>query len=130
MSDTIVLDPQKVEAIFIDCLFRDGEDTSTHVKIEGISMTVGFNPERLEAHRDEVASLLAELPDVFREGSGGGMSFLNACEDRHGNLWTGLHQRMDQLFMLGIALGMAYYLLPRELWQAFPGGVPYVTVKV
>jgi hypothetical protein len=130
MSDTLVLDPQRVESIFMDCLFQEGEDTTNHVKAEGIMMTVGFHPERLESHRDEVKVMLAELGDEFREGAGGGMSFRNACMDRHGNQWTGMHQTMDQLFMLGIALGIAEYKPSRDMWAAFPGGVPYVTVSV
>lgn len=130
MSDTLVLDPQRVEEIFLDCLFRDGEDTSTHVKAEGIMATIGFNPERLEGHRQEIEAMLAELPDDFRESGGGGMSFLNACMDRHGNQWTGLHQTMDQLFTLGIGLDKASFLLPREMWGALPGGMPYLVVKI
>ncbi|MCB9823315.1 hypothetical protein H6800_03520 [Candidatus Nomurabacteria bacterium] len=130
MGDTLVLDPQRVEEIFLDCLFQDGEDTSSYVKAEGIMATVGFHPARLESHREEIEAMLAELPDAFFESRGGGMSFLNACLDRHGNQWTGLQQTMDQLFTLGIAIDKASFLLPREMWNAFPGGMPYVVVKI
>jgi hypothetical protein len=130
MSETLVLDPQRVVEIFTDCLFGNGEETSPQVLAEGIMMTVGFQPTRLESHRVEIETMLAELGDEFRVSGGGGMSFLQACVDRHGNQWTGMHQTMDQLFMLGIALGKATYLLPRDLWSSFPGGVPYVQVKI
>lgn len=73
--------------------------------------------------------MLDKLPEQFHEATGGGWSFLNACNDRHGNQWTGLHQRMEQLFQLGIALGRVSYCLPREFWSAMPGGVPYIVVK-
>ncbi len=94
MSGTMVLNPEWVNAVFMDCLFRDGEDTSRHVKAEGIVGDVGFHPERLESHKAEIVAMLDELPDQFKESSGGGWSFLNACMDRHGNQWTGLHQTM------------------------------------
>lgn len=92
---TIVLDPERVEAIFLDCLFKDGEDTSNHIVAEGISRTVGLNPERVEGHKAEIEALLDELPDQFKATGGGGDSFLNACQDKHGNQWTGFHQRME-----------------------------------
>lgn len=129
MSETTtVLDPKKVNSIFIDCLFVEGEDTSNHVKAEGITSNVGFHPDRLESRKAEIVAMLDELPDEFKESGGGGMSFLNACNDKHGNQWTGLHQRMEQLFQLGIGVGKVKNLMPREMWDALPGGMPYYTV--
>ena len=130
MNDISVLTPDHVESVFIDCLFKEGEDTSTQIVAEGIVSSAGFNPERIEAHRQEILDMLAELPDEFKVNSGGGMSFLNACLDRHGNQWTGMHRTMEHLFQLGIATGKATYLLPRELWSALPGGMPYISVDV
>ncbi len=128
MSTQTVLDPERVNAIFIDCLFRDGEDTSNHIKAEGIVSNVGFHPERLQSHRAEIEAMLDELPDKFKKSGGGGWSFLNACNDKHGNLWTGLHLRMEQLFLLGIGIGKVQYQMPREMWSVLPGGMPYVVV--
>lgn len=125
---TTVLDPEKVNAIFMDCLFKKGEDTSKHVKAEGIVRNVGFHPERLESHKAEIEAMLDELPDEFKETGGGGMSFLNACNDKHGNQWTGLHQRMEQLFQLGVGVGKVKSLMPREMWGVLPGGMPYYVV--
>lgn len=125
---TTVLNPEKVNAIFVDCLFKGGEDTNRHVKAEDIVRNVGFHPERLESHKAEIAAMLDELPDEFKESGGGGMSFLNACNDKHGNQWTGLHQRMEQLFQLGIGVGKVKSLMPREMWGALPGGMPYYVV--
>ena len=132
MSDTVVLDAQRVDEIFRDCLFQDGEDTTGYVAAEVIVNTFGFHPERLQGHREEVAALLDELPDEFKSserGGGGGWSFLNACNDRHGNQWTGLHQNMEQLFVLGIALDLVDYVLPRMMWGALLGGMPYLVIK-
>ena len=57
------------------------------------------------------------------------MSFLDACMDKHGNQWTDFHQTMEQLVQLGIAIGEVEYCLPRDLWSALPGGVPFLVVK-
>jgi hypothetical protein len=134
--DTI--DPEAVEKVFLDCLFRDDEvvngvPTTEPVVVEGITSMFGFHPERLQSHRDEVAGWLLLLPVEFQstaQGGGGGWSFLNACDDVNGNQWTGLHQRMEQLFTLGIALGLAKWQLPRKVWSVLPGGMPYVVVDI
>jgi len=123
------IDPKKVEEIFFDCLFKDREDTSKHVPVEGIVSNFGFHPERLKSHIEEIVALLNELPDAFKESSGGGWSFLKACNDRHGNQWTGFHQRMEQLFSLGLGIGKVVCLLPRDLWSALPGGMPYYMIR-
>ena len=123
-----MIDPERVNAIFMDCLFKDGEDTSNHVKAEGITKNVGFHPDRLESHKAEIEAMLDELPEQFKESVGGGWSFLNACNDKHGNQWTGFHQRMEQLFQLGIGIGKVKCQLPREIWSVLPGGVPYYSI--
>ena len=128
-TDTEVLTAQHVEAVFMDCLLKDGEDTSDHIVAEGIVRTVGFHPDRIEEHRQEIHDMLAELPDEFKTSGGGGYSFLNACMDKHGNQWTGLHLTQEQLVQLGIAIGEVEYCLPRDMWVAFPGGMPYFIVK-
>ena len=125
----IALTSEKVESIFIDCLFKDYEDKTTFVKAEGIMMTCGFHPDRLQGHKEEIAGLLAELPDDYKVIGGGGMSFLNACYDKHGNQWTSFHRTMDQLFMLGMAIGKVSCLLPREMWDALPGSMPYYSIS-
>lgn len=126
--DQNALTAEKVVAVFNDCMFKDGEDTTNHVNAEGITCTVGFNPQRLESHRKDIEAMLAGLPDDFKVSGGGGMSFLNACFDRNGNQWTGMHQTMEQLFQLGIAIGKVKPCLPREMWSALPGGMPYYYV--
>lgn len=122
------LDQGRVNEVFLNCLFKDGEDTSKHVKAEGITRNVGFHPDRLEASRVEILAMLDELPNEFKESVGGGYSFLEACNDKHGNQWTGLHLRMEQLFQLGIGIGKVKCLLPREMWAVLPGGMPYYVV--
>lgn len=73
--------------------------------------------------------MLAELPDDFKISRGGSYSFLNACLDKHGNQWTGLHRAQEELVRLGIAIGRVECCFPRETWAALPGGMPYFMVK-
>ncbi len=123
-----VLTEAAVETVFLACLFRDGEDTTNHVAAEGIVTNVGFNPERIEEYRPLIEAMLLELPDTFKRSCGGGWSFLEACNDRNGQQWAGLHQRMEQLVQLGVAIGKVQYLLPREAWSLLPGSMPYFVV--
>ena len=123
------LNSDKVTEVFLDCLFKDGEVTDHYVRAEGIMTNVGFNPESLESHKAEIEEMLAELPNEFQKSGGGGWSFLNACNDKNGNLWTGEHRVMEQLILLGIAIGKASFQLPREVWSALPGGMPYLVVE-
>ena len=127
--DNSVLNADRVNQIFCDCLYKDSEDTSGLVRAEGINCTVGFNPDRLETHKVEIEEMLGELPDGFKESIGGGWSFLMATHDKHGNQWTGFHRRMEQLFQLGIAIGKVKCLTPRELWSSLPCGMPYYAVS-
>jgi hypothetical protein len=122
------LTAENVNNIFIDCLFDEGEDTSNHVEAHGVHIRVGFHPEKLKANAPKIIELLNELPDSFKKGSGDGMSFLKICDDKNGNQWTGFHKQMDELVTLGLAIKKLSYLLPREMWEAFPGGVPYLII--
>lgn len=134
-TTTKTINAVRVMAILADCLFQSGEVTDDMVKVEGIVTTYGFHPEKLESHREEVKAMLDFLPPQFREDktilhAGGGWSFLNACNDKHDVQWTGEHRVMEALFALGIGLGYARWLLPRVMWSAFPGGMPYVAVNL
>lgn len=123
------LTAEHVENIFVDCLFKDNEmPVKEYVPAFGITFSAGFNPERVKGYKDEIARMLEQLPDEFQE-SGGGMSFLNACNDKHGNQWTGEHRRMEQLFMLGLAVGKVTCQIPRAMWSCLPGGMPYYVVN-
>lgn len=122
------LTAENVDFIFQDCLFRKDEDTTNAVKVEGISCKVGFHPDRLKSHKAEIAEMCDELPDNFKASSGGGWSFLNLCINKHNEQWTGSHQHMEQLTMLGLASGKIQLLAKRELWEKLPGGMPYVRI--
>lgn len=120
-----VLTAERVEELFRQCLAASPTEGTI---VQGVINTAAFQPEAIENHREEIGALLAELPDPFQENGGGGWSFLNACDDKHGNQWTGFHQTMEHLFMLGLASGQVTELLPRELWSALPEEMPYYMV--
>lgn len=128
------IDPEGVQAAFLDCLFTPEEvDGAAAVPIgavvvEGILGKFGFHPGRLEGHRPLIFGWLCALPVQFQKSGGGGWSFLQACMDRDGEQWTGFHQRMDQLFCLGMGLNLVVCQLPREMWSVLPGGMPYYMV--
>jgi hypothetical protein len=138
------IDVAAVNAAFMDCLFRkeelarqsDGNALhslhgykipDTAVRVRGVQMNVGFHPDRLRSHESEVRRWLMALPHQFRQSVGGGWSFLNACDDEDGNQWTGLHTNMEQLFTLGIGLGLVRELMP-GMRGALPGAMPYYVV--
>lgn len=128
------IEVEQLHSIIKDCLFKDeeivdGKPVIEPVKVKGITANFGFHPERLKAHTNEIAAMLRLLPKQFRKGEGDGWSFLNACVDINGNQWTGMHRDMEELIVLGIAIGKAGFCMPREMWAIMPGGVPYFWVE-
>jgi len=121
----------KINEVLFDCFFKpeelvDGTKMpSNGIMVEGVVNNFGFNPERIEKNKEKIRSFLNMMPSEFHKNSGGGWSFLNLCMDANGNQW-GEHSNMEALVALGIASNMAKYVLPKELWSALPGGVPYV----
>lgn len=118
-----------VHATFVSSFFKEGEATDTAVIVKGVKLHTGFDPVRLEANKQKIIDMLAQLPSEFQQSGGGGMSFLNACHNAEGQQWADLHENMDQLVCLGLAIGKVDFNLPRALWQGFPGGMPYFFVK-
>jgi len=125
---------ERVEKIFMDCLFKDeeikdGKAPSDAVLVEGLVSKFGFHPTRLASHQAEIEKELLEFDDDFYTGKGGGMTFLNFCNTKDGEQW-GEHRNMEQLITLGIAIKKVKYCLPRSMWNALPGGVPYVSIDL
>ena len=124
----------KVQAIVLDSLYNpeevpDGKAPDDAVIVDGVMGKMGFHPQRLESHRHEVEEILREMPANFHKDSGGGWSFLNLCMDKNGNQWAE-HMNMNELCVLAIGLKLGKWLLPRDLWSALPGGMPYVVFDV
>lgn len=117
----------KLSAETVSKLYR--ECSGAGGKVAGIVLEFDFDPAKIEAHKEQIRGMLEELPDEFRADRGGGWSFLNACQDRRGEQWTGFHMVMDELVCLGIAAGLADWLM-KDMAAALPGGLPYFVVKV
>lgn len=129
-----MIDSSQVLTIFLDCMFKeeelvDGNPVGDFVVGKGVMMDAGFNPVRLNQHKEEIIKILEELPDSFKKSGGGGMSFLNMCLDKEGKQW-GEHRDCDHLIMLGNAIKKVDFPLPREMWSQLPGSVPYVTIDL
>ena len=125
------LTSEHVHAIFMDCLFTPDEvkaELPEHIAVEGIMINIHFHPGHITQHEQEIFDMLKQLPEPFLQSKGGGWTFLAACNDRHEHLWTGEHAIMDELVCLGIACKLVRFNLPRDLWQALPGAMPYFVV--
>lgn len=121
------LTPQAVQALMKSCLLDKSTDADA-VAVEGLVNNYSFDKAAIAQHSEKIGELLDQLPLPFQAKKGGGWSFLNACHDRHNDLWTGEHRIMEQLFCLGIAAGRAKWLM-REMADILPGGMPYVVVQ-
>ena len=122
------LSAANVDMVFKDCLFESEELILDPIIVQAITTTFGLDKVKVKKHTDDITLMLSQLPDAFKSSGGGGMSFLNACENSDGEQWTGMHQVMEQLFALGLACEKVKLLMPREYWPALPGGMPYYVV--
>jgi hypothetical protein len=119
------LTSQNVKDLFQKVLFNDGEDTTNHVPVQGITVNVGLHPGRLEEIKPQVKELLEQLPQEFHKGHGGGTTFMSMPALADGSMW-GEQRDAQELLLMGLATGYLTYCLPREMWMVLPGGVPYV----
>lgn len=126
--DKMKLTAENVNTILIDCLYKNDEDTTNHVKASGVKLNIIFNPNKLKEHKQKIEDMLNQLPDQFHKNKGGGWSFLHACRTNKGVQW-GNHSNIDELLCLGIAIEKAEIQLPREMWKSFPGEMPYITIN-
>lgn len=93
--------------------------------IEGFVYSYLVDVEKLEKDRDIVRSWIAMLPTEFLAEGGGGWTALNLQQTGAGEQW-GEQIDGERLYVLAAALGIAKPVLPRAMWSAFPGGMPYV----
>ena len=121
---------QNVEDVFFKCLFKEGEDTSNAIIVKGVRMNIGFHPERLEESYYTITELLLQCHENFMENSKAkGYTFLAFCEDKNSEQWTSLHEVCDMLITMGIAIGKVEFIMPRDIWETLPGGMPYLQIK-
>lgn len=122
------LTAQNVREIFDFCSFKSDSNPELLWVIEGINLNARLHQNALSLKREEIESMLYELPDSLKKSIGGGMSFLNMCQNSKGEQWCDLHETMDQLVCLGKGIGKLRFLMPREMWDVLPGGMPYIVV--
>lgn len=123
-----MINPEKVDEIFRDCLFTKEEyiEGETEYKsAKGVMLNVGFNPKKLEKNKDTIISFINELHPTFLKG----WTFLNLCFDKNENLWTGSHSTMDELLTLGIAIDKMEIISPDWIIDRLPGQMPYIIIK-
>lgn len=123
------LTAQNVENVFKACLFKENENIENSTIVDGITTKCSFNSKHIEENKSNIENMLAQLPDEFKKQNGGGWSFLNLCNNNKGEQWTGFHFRMEQLICLGMAIKKVKYLMPREMWNMLPGGMPYLVIE-
>lgn len=125
------LTSQNVHDTIKACLFdkapADGPVPENAVLVHGVVLSFGFDPELLQKQKENIESMLQQLPETFLQTKGGGWSFLEAPRRRDGVQW-GEHRDVDELVCLGLAINKVKYCLPREVWSALPGGVPYFLI--
>ena len=124
---TATLTAERVASVFRDCLFGPCEDPIVHITVESITRgTCRFNRERTEAHRDEIRTMLKNLPASFQ---GRFDSFQQAMKDNTDTAWTSSPLIVEQLVCLGLATGMVRLDgTNRQAWRMMPGGLPLFSV--
>jgi hypothetical protein len=124
------LTSENVNNIFTDCLYNGGSDIGENeIMGNGVMQDFIFNRQKINRHTEDIAKMIDQLPDNFKKSVGGGWSFLNMALDKDGNQWCDLHQTMERLLSLGIAINKMGFAAPRYMWKVLPGGMPYVYVN-
>lgn len=97
--------------------------------VESGGEPIPLDKAKLESHQTEIARILLEQdPKFFKHSEAGGYTFLQLPFDGKGNHWCEQPTAL-KLCILGLGLGLVEYLLPREVWSALPGGVPYLAIE-
>lgn len=120
------LSPKKVQQIFRNCLFKEEELENNQplcdfTEAEGIKHNAFFHTGRLNSYKKEINEILDCIPNIDK-----GVYFTNLCFNKDGNLWTGDHNIIEQLIILGIGSETLSYPLKKDLWFLLPDGLPYV----
>lgn len=121
------LDSEDVMSLYRECLAS--KNSTETIEVEGIRTKSAFDTEKIIKAKPQIRMMLNELPAPFFESTGGGYSFLAACNDKNDRQWADLHSTMETLFTLGLACGYVTLLLPRDMWHVLPGGVPYYMIS-
>lgn len=127
IEENIELTQENVTRIYVECVGRK-ENCDTQ-PFDGVMHIHNYDMNKVNEHKDQIKSMLWQLPDTFFKSKGGGWSFLNMCVRRDDYQWTGLHADVERLMTLGMAAGYVSYLLPKNLWHILPGDMPYIVIN-
>lgn len=128
-----LISSHEVRTVMIDCLWPDEDIASLDrdafkaqsIIVNGITAKFGFKPNAVKRYEARIKSWLQHLNPAFTNPRLGGWSFLQLCMDKDDNLW-GQHVDCEALMVLAMAVRCCMYLLPRDIWSALPGGMPYL----
>lgn len=109
MTQKICLDSDRLDEVFLACLFSADEDIGNPVKVTiNRGDNALFHPDRLESHKVEIEMMLNELPKQFKKSGFDGSFFQNAGDNPHDIL----QQRTRRLGLLG--MGIVELLFQKE----------------
>lgn len=104
--------------VFIDYLDKS-------VMGRGIKNIFMFNKEKVKEKEADIISMLDQLPDGFKRSKGGGWAFVNLCMNNKDEQWCDLHDTMDELVALGVAIERVKFMGGIDT-KLMAGGLPYV----
>lgn len=120
----LFLDESRIEEIFFQCLVIE-ESNDPYVIVQSIAdKTYRFSTKQLEWHRLELLLMLDQLPPRFNKGD----SFLNAFFTRSEARWTSSPKAVEQVLVLGIAIGKVKYATPKKEWQNNRACLPHYLI--
>lgn len=91
---------EKVDTLYLLCLSK-GEPKKKTKKVTCFKTDVVFDRRTLTEYKEEIVEMLNNLSAHFKDGA----SFIWACVDKHGRTWTTDETIMQELFLLGLAVG-------------------------
>lgn len=126
------LNPNRVNSIFTECLFKEGEDEGESITVAGFANDTIFSKSRVDEHKDTIIDMLADLPDHFKVSAGDriGASVMGVGFDKHGHEWTVLYVYKERLTQLGVAVGKVSYIVPKKDWPLLKNGMPFILINL
>lgn len=110
-----MLVPERVEAIYLECLYRYGNTTRKFLTvISPIELHVLLHPERVSCHKAEIELMLAMLPSEFHTKDGVGVPISEARRTCNGEVWTMNMDVVNMVLVLGMAIDRVWLSRPSD----------------
>ncbi len=117
-----LINAEQVQNIFIRCVRKSLQIPDEKAKfVEGHCIKSYLEPSGFEK---EILHWLDALPLVFRASIGGGAHWYHLFNeedgaiDKNGTPWTYRFGDVEELILLGQAIGRIRFMLPREEWRS------------